>query len=91
MAPERDNKAPLIIKMTIDESLRIRILELGISPAHVAKAALKAEVKRVEEKRLLRAVQQEDPRITVGELRSNSARIKHLKSAASVREPSVEI
>jgi hypothetical protein len=85
------SKAKLSITITIDESLRVRILELGISPANVAKSALKAEVKRRERKRLLQGVQLVDPRITYEDLKSNSAKIEHLKSMASVVDPSVEI
>jgi hypothetical protein len=88
---DRPNKSRLTINVTIDEALRIRITQLGISPASVAKAALKAEVKRVEKNRILRAIQKEDPRVSESDLRKNSVRIQNLKKMASVEEPFLDV
>ena len=94
MSPTASNKKLLTIR--IDEAMFYKMMELLISPTVVAKAALKAEIRRVEDRRVLQArkkrlqaVQRVDPRITEGALRSSSARVRRMKKIASVYEPSI--
>ena len=80
----------LSVNAHIPESLRVRILELGINPSSVLKVALRKKVRELEEKHDLEAVRRFDPRITLEELRSDSAEIRKLKRMASVNDSSVE-
>jgi hypothetical protein len=91
---------PKTIQVTfaIDEALWEKLLELRVSPAAFAKAALRAEVRRhevaasrKERKKQLEAVRRIDPRVTEAELMSSSSRVRRLRRMASVHEPSVGI
>jgi hypothetical protein len=83
-----ERKAKLVITPNIDESLRVRILELGISPGGVASTALTAAVRRKEQELTLKALKREDPRIAMEDLKANGQRVKRLKRKASINEPS---
>jgi len=86
------------VTFDIDESLWEKLLELRVSPAAFAKAALKAEVRKHEvvmakheRKKQLEAVQRIDHRVTDTNLMSSSSRVRRLRRMASVDEPSVGI
>jgi hypothetical protein len=96
MDSPKANKKAVIIKL--DEDFYYKLMELHISPASVAKRALRAEVRRVQERLTraeresgLRAVQRVDPRVTDRELKSGSYRIRRLRRMASVYEPSIGV
>jgi len=91
MPSEGPTKAKLTINVSIDEALRIRILELGISPATVAKAALRAEVKRRERQMVLQEIRRVDPTVTASDLKTSFVKIRNLKKMASMQQPSIDV
>ena len=98
MDPVDSQKTRLTINVTIEESLRIKLIELGISPSRVAKRALEHAVAKVERGRRSRerkagldAVQKLDPRIRSKDLMSSSTRIRKLRRMASAYEQSIGV
>jgi hypothetical protein len=79
MASTEPKKARLTFNLTIDESLRVRILELGISPSGVARAALLRAVRKREMELELRQVRDKDPRIKIEDLKSRTVRMRKLR------------
>jgi hypothetical protein len=82
MGAPKEGRSPL--KIMIDDHLRVRMIELHISPTRIAMRAFKAEIRLAERKLELRAVRQFDPRITDSELKSSSPRTRRLRRKASV-------
>lgn len=79
VAMETSEKAPLTVTIHIEESLRIRLLQLHISPAGVLRTALSQAVKKKELELELKAVRQNDPRVKVEDLKKNTARMRRLR------------
>jgi hypothetical protein len=86
-----EGKTKLTVSITIDEELRMRLIELGISPSYVLAAALKSAVskrdqreKNKEKKNAFNAVRRLDPRITEEEFRKSSPRVRKPKQMAMV-------
>jgi hypothetical protein len=75
----RPGDGKVTIHVRIDERLLQRMVELHISPSHLIKGNLRAEIKRRERKQALRELQQKDPRATEEWLRSQSPRKKRLR------------
>ena len=75
----KEEKAPLTVTIQIEESLRVRLLQLRISPAGVLRTALHQAVKRKELELELKAVRMKDPRIRMEDLKKNTARMRRLK------------
>jgi len=90
MAPSGEDKVKLTVTITISGYMRVRMLQLGIDTSSVLKSALKAKIREAEEREALLAIRKIDPRVTLYDLRENSARIRQLKRMASVENPSVE-
>jgi len=65
-------------EITIPSELRVRMIRLRVSPSHVAVRAFEEEVKFREEQAQLHSLQLADPRITLGDLRRRTARVKRL-------------
>jgi hypothetical protein len=82
MAAPKAGRSPL--KIMIDDDLRVRMIELHISPARIAMRAFRAEIRLAERKLELREVQKLDPRITNKELKSSSQRTRRLRRRALV-------
>ena len=80
-------KAPVTIH--VDEKLRIRMIELRISPTTVAIAAFREEVKKRESRQALRAIRRIDPIITTDQITSKSNHVRKLKALAEVLDPSI--
>ncbi len=96
MSDEADGKTRMTINVTIPVELRVKLIELGISPADVAKRALMSAVSkhdkrdRKRNRRLqLEAVQRMDPRVKDSEL-ATSARARRLRRIVSVKDPTVQ-
>jgi hypothetical protein len=90
-------KTRLMISVVITEKLRIRLIELGVSPSGVAKSALLAAVskhdriaKRKKREGQLEAVRKFDPRIRWDQL-TTSTRARRLRKLAKVQDSLNEI
>ena len=79
MKAESEDKAPLEVHVRIDPALRIRIIELGIAPAAVLKAALIQAVKKKEMQLELKRVREKDPRVRMEDLKKNTVRMRKLR------------
>ena len=74
----------------VDEDQRIRMIELGISPTTVARAAFAAEIKRREARLSLRAIRRIDPRVTEEQHISASNRIQRLRMMSDLLGDSLD-
>jgi hypothetical protein len=74
-----DDRAPLTVTIRINEALRIRLLELHISPAAVLRTALSQAVRKKEAELELKAVRIKDPRVKAEDLKSRTVRMRKLR------------
>ncbi|MDV3277496.1 MAG: hypothetical protein LYZ69_03395 [Nitrososphaerales archaeon] len=77
MKAGKERKAELCVK--IDEDLRVKMIRLRIRPGAIVNKALEREVKRVEQALELGELQAKDPRLTMDDLKSRSARTRRLR------------
>jgi hypothetical protein len=78
-SPSAPDKARLTINLTIDEALRVRILELGLAPSTIARNAIIRAVKQRELELELKAVREKDPRVTAEDLKAKTVRMRRLR------------
>ena len=66
------------LTITVPGDLRVKMIELGISPSNVARRAFEREVRVREELAKLETARRKDSRIKLEDLRRRSRRIRRL-------------
>jgi post-segregation antitoxin (ccd killing protein) len=79
MLSEEPRKAKLTVNLTLDESTRVKLIELRINPSSVLRTALNAAIRKKEMQLELRKVRAKDPRVTEEDLKANGIRIRRLR------------
>jgi len=66
------------LSISVPADLRVKMIQLGISPTRVARRAFAQEVKPKEDEQRLAHLRKKDPRLTLGDLKKRTVRIRRL-------------
>lgn len=75
---QRDAPEKVTLSISVPADLRVKMIQLGISPTRVARRAFAEEVKLREDEQRLARLRTKDPRLTLDDLKKRTIRIRRL-------------